>query len=140
MAGLLSPGLDAVAAELALWATSEFVWGQTDCCQSILLYIERRTGRRLDPWPRCSSAIGAARIVERAGGMMALCRRDLGALGCMPTFGPDRGDVGLVDLPGAGLTLCLCVGAGRWAARAERGIVMLPAAAAFAWRLPCPQQ
>ena len=138
MAGLLTQsGSDPVQIELAHWASTEFRWGQTDCCQSILRYIERNTGRRLEPWPNCSSAMSAKRIIERAGGMASLCRRDLLALGCIEVPAHVRGDIGLVDLPEAGPTLCLCLGIDRWAARAERGIVMFASSAMIAWRLPC---
>lgn len=141
MAGLLTQaGRDAVASELALWAATEFRWGETDCCQSILVYIERRSGRRLDPWPRASTALRAKLVVERAGGLISLCQARFAELGCLPAAMPARGDFGVIDLPGSGHTLCLCLGYRRWAARCETGVVIFCGAAVMAWRLPCPKQ
>lgn len=138
MAGLLTRhDADAVSAELALWASTEFRWGETDCCQSILVYIERCSGRRLDPWPRATTALRAQLVVERAGGLVALCKARFGELGCPEADDPARGDFGVIDLPSSGHTLCLCLGHRRWAARCETGVVIFCGAALAAWRLPC---
>lgn len=140
MAGLLiRHNADAVSAELALWASTEFRWGETDCCQSILVYVERHSGHRLDPWPRASTALRAKLVVERAGGLVALCKARFAELGCLEAAVPARGDFGVIDLPGSGHTLCLCLGHRRWAARCETGVVIFSGAAIVAWRLPCPR-
>ncbi|PTR11754.1 MULTISPECIES: hypothetical protein [unclassified Novosphingobium] len=140
MAGLLTrPGPDPVASELALWAATDFRWGETDCCQSILIYIERCSGRRLEPWPRASNAFRAQLIIERAGCLVALCQARFGELGCPKTDAPARGDFGVIDLPGSGHTLCLCLGHRRWAARCDTGVVIFCGVALASWRLPCPR-
>lgn len=141
MAGLLiRHEADAVSAELALWASTEFRWGETDCCQSILVYIERRSGCRLDPWPCASTALRAQLVVERAGGLVALCKARFDELGCSEVKNPARGDFGVIDLPVSGQTLCLCLGHRRWAARCESGVVIFCGAALVAWGLPCPKR
>lgn len=146
MAGLLISGRpeasqgrhDPVAAELRRWASSSFTWGETDCGLSILAYAERVRGRRLSPWPRYATALGAARMLRAAGGYPAYFVWAMGRIGCPVTDQPRRGDVGLVELS-TGLTACLCLG-GLWAARGHDGVVMVPGTALVACEVICPQQ
>lgn len=128
---------DPVAAELRRWARSSFVWGKTDCGLSILAYAERVRGQRLSPWPRYATALGAMRMLRAAGGYPAYFVWAMGKIGCPVTDRPRRGDVGLVELP-SGLTACLCLGT-LWAARASRGIVMVPASPVVACEVSCPR-
>ena len=140
MAGLLT---DPVAAELRRWASEPFVWGSADCGTSLLDYAERVTGRRFEARPSYSNQFGAARVVREAGGFIPLCDEAMEQLGCSRTTAPVRGDVGLADLPGSGLTACLCLGA-LWAARAMFEVVIAPMAPIPAWRVQggheCPRQ
>jgi hypothetical protein len=141
MARLLSPGSapDAVEMALARWNRSRFEWGQTDCFQSVLAHVEFVTGRAFNR-PRYSSAIGAERILRRAGGFERYCSEVMETLGCPTTVNPERGDVGLIDLPRIGLTFCLCTGQ-KWAARAEAmAVLIIQAEPVIAWRvMPCPR-
>lgn len=144
MAGLLSASgpdqaqpFDMVAAELRRWARLPFIWGKTDCWLSVTAYVERLTGKNL-PHPGHHSALDAARILRAAGGYAEYCRRAMEVLGCPPTEKPQRGDVGLVDIPGIGLTFCICLGA-LWAARGDRRLIIMPASHVLAWEVSCPR-
>ena len=143
MAGLLSPALpparDAVAATLRRWAAQPFVWGETDCFQSVLTYAEGVTGRVLEERPAYDGPFSAARVLLEWGGFEPYCACVMGALGCPTTLNPERGDIGLVNLPvtderGFGLTLCLCTG-DFWAARGESMVVFSRAEPVAAWRV-----
>jgi hypothetical protein len=147
MAGLLTvhepaPGArsiasDAVSRELRLWAQTAFAWGRSDCLLSIVRYAARVAARPMPEWPRYSTGAGALRILERHGGLAAYAAGVLEGLGCTPTGWPDRGDVGLIDIPGTGPTMCLCLGA-KWAARAMHGggVVIVPLHPEIAWSVP----
>lgn len=139
MAGLLSlhpapreAADDAVAATLRQWAVQPFVWGTSDCFLSVLAYAEAVTGRRMQRRPHYSSALAAGRILRAAGGFEPYCRKVFAQLRCAPTDAPVRGDIGLIDLPDVGLTMCLSLGT-FWAARGDREVVVGRARATVAW-------
>lgn len=146
MAGLLDP----VSAELRLWASAPFIDGETDCALSVLAYVERVTGRQLSPRPRYAGKLGGERFLRRRGGFEAYGTWAMAQLGCPRTDAPQRGDVGLIDLPGSGVAACLCLGpapavtGAMWAARAHYETVIAPMTALAAWRVfpggvPCPR-
>lgn len=139
-AAILTEGTDPVSDSLRRWAAEPFAYGRSDCGLSVLDHVARASGCEVKPRPRYRSALGAALYCARRGGMA----RALGALiepiGCTVTEQPERGDVGIVDLPGIGLTTVLCVAGGnppRWAARGSAEVFVVPGAAVKAWRLPC---
>jgi len=130
---------DLVEMALDRWHGSAFKWGQTDCFQSVISHVEIVTGRAFNR-PHYSSAIGAERILRRAGGFERYCHHVMELLGCPTTVNPERGDVGLVNIPGTGLTFCLCTGQ-KWAARAEAGAVLVvQAEPVAAWRVVAGDQ
>lgn len=135
MAGLLN---DPVADELRLWASQPFVWGTSCCAMSVLAYVERATGRTLEKRPSYTDRRSAARLARRGGGFDAVCRSIMEQLGCSVTPDVQRGDVGLVDLPGSGKAACLCLGT-MWAARMDGAVMMMAARPLIGWRLPCPR-
>ncbi|MED5546207.1 MAG: hypothetical protein VYD90_13235 [Pseudomonadota bacterium] len=145
MAGLLTPAAarssDAVAHELRHWSTLPFVDGETDCGLSVIAYVEKVSGRVLKPRPRYAGKLGGQRFLKRRGGFVAFGDWALGQLGCARCTQPVRGDVGLVDLPGSGLTACLCLGMTAaadqpwWAARAHFEVVVIAQAPVAAWRV-----
>lgn len=142
MAGLLSPApcpRDAVAETVARWAMEPFAWGEADCAMSVLRYIEGAIGRGPILRPYYGTAATAARYANRRGGFAAICANVMDREGFERIASPDRGDVGLVELPAIGLTACLCVGPGMWAAKGDRQVVIAPGTATLAWRLPCPR-
>lgn len=133
MARLLTAGApDAVAVELHRWASEPFDW----CALSVLAYVERVRRRKLRPRPRVAGKVSAARTarsVERFGTIAADAMK---RLGCARTTAPLRGDVGLVDLPGSGLTAAICTGQ-LWAARGDHAVVFTAAVPVVAWRVRC---
>ena len=145
MAGLLigaaGSGGDAVAEELRRWATLPFIDGETDCGLCVIDYVERATGRMLAPRPRYAGKLGGQRFLRRRGGFEAFADCALGQLGLIRTDDPQRGAVGLLNLPGSGLTACLCLGWTTtadlpwWAARAHHEVVVIAQNAVAAWRM-----
>lgn len=133
MAGLLDP----VTQELRLWAADAFAFQRNNCGLAIVAYVERVTGAKLTPAPKFDGEIGAGIMLARRGGFAGYCRWAMARLGCDLTTEPERGDVALVELPGSGLTACLCTSPGRWAARGIDGVVIQPGSPVLAWRLPC---
>ena len=140
MAGLLARppaaapvGADPVAAELRRWAAEPFDLARDNCGLAVLAYAERATGRTL-PRKGLTGTRTAAWAMKQPKNFAGIAIASMARLGCAATSEPERGDVGLVDLPG-GLTACLCVDRGRWAARMERGVVIQPAEPRQAWRV-----
>lgn len=142
MAGLLKPLQGAAAARLSqvtdqtllIWSSLPFVWGASDCFLSVLGHVEEATGKRLQDRPRYRSAMEAARILARHGGFQPYCEMVFAKLGLMTTDEPTRGDIGLVDIPGTGLTACLCLGKS-WAARGDGDITIAQMRPRIAWRV-----
>lgn len=142
MAGLLSvpaEGREAVLkATLARWASEPFDARRANCALSVLAYVEQLSGVvPLEHLRDISKFDDDQAFASYCGGVMR-------GLGWQLAKQADRGDVGLVDF-GIGLTACICVvgwplGAQRWAARGERGVVIQRADAYLVWRLPCPRR
>lgn len=74
-----------------------FEWGVHDCCRFAAGAVEAMTGRnRMDHFAY-STELGAARLIQRAGGLEVLLRETLGEP--LPSLGQaQRGDVVLADL------------------------------------------
>jgi len=142
MARLLRAGLlmiDPVAAELRRWASEPFDDLRANCAISVASYAARATGQHLPTWMQRISRIGAARIMAREERFLTIADRGMAKLGCSETGAPKRGDVGLIVLPGSGLTAAICTGR-LWAARGDRETVIATGEIRRAWRLPCPRQ
>jgi hypothetical protein len=123
---------DLVAATVRLWAQSDFAWGSRDCLVSVVRYVAEATGQPMPKWPRYASGPAALRILRRHGGLEGYAAMVLERLGCTRTDFPVRGDVGILDIPGTGLTACLCLG-GAWAARGQHGVAMISLEADACW-------
>lgn len=130
---------DPVTATLMEWAARPFAWGSADCALSVLHYAERVSGRRLEPAPVYSGERGARRYALRRGGFLNVFRVSVEAIGCRRVSATRRGDIGMIELDGVGLTAALCIG-DKWAARGHGEVFILPAKPVIAWRVPCPQQ
>ena len=139
MAGLLTAtvdSVDAVAAELHRWAVEPFDLAQANCGLSVITYVGRVTGRDAPPWLDAIGRVGALRLMRSDRAFEAVATRALAEMGCGVTVSPERGDVALVDLPGTGLTACICTGL-LWAARGDREAVLAPGTATKAWSVSC---
>lgn len=139
---------DVTAQTLVVWASLPFIWGATDCFLSVLDHVETATGCQYHDRPRYRTALQAERILKRHGGFRPYCEIVFGTIGLITTDDPVRGDVGLVDIPGTGLTACLCLGRS-WAARGDGDVTIAQMRPEVAWRVvpgtveaagvvPCP--
>lgn len=134
---------DPVLETVHSWAAGPFVWGESDCALSVLGHAERVRGQRLDPPPRYSGELGALRYALRRGGFQAVFTASVEAIGCVPVAEPGRGDIGMIEAPGAGLTAVLCVAARaagrppRWAARGDGMVILIDAEPVAAWSVSC---
>lgn len=120
-------------------------WGDCDC------FLWPADWVRLSGWPdpaaawrgRYRTALGASRIVRRAGGVEAMWRTEAARAGLRPTARPVPGDVGLVRRATAdvgptlsGLIGAINLGAGEWAVRTREGVRTGRWTAAEVWRVP----
>lgn len=126
---------DAISRTLRLWAQTSFAWGTSDCLLSVVRYVADVAGQPMPQWPRYSNGPAALRILRRHGGLEGYAGMVLERLGCTRTDWPERGDVGILDIPGTGPTTCLCLGSA-WASRGQHGLVMITQAAEACWSVP----
>ena len=144
MAGLLMPAPDAVGAEIVRWASEPFDMVSANCGISVAGYAARVTGQRVPRWLNAFGRLGVARLMRGRRAFLAAATRAMADLGCPETDAPERGDVGMVDLPGTGLTACICAwpahaGAreAMWIARGDGEALIAPGVAVKAWRVAC---
>lgn len=93
--------MDALYQFIRNGARRSFQYGQWDCLLRLAAWTEFVTGKdAAAPWRgRCSSEWGAARILRREGGMIALLEKAYAPLGYVRTDHPQRGDIAVVDTP-----------------------------------------
>jgi hypothetical protein len=122
---------------LAAAATEPFAWGRHDCClwlgdwMSALGYADPTARFR----GRYATQLGAARLLNRHGGVLGIVAAAACRCGLTPTHAPGAGDVGVVrvltfdgEKPAGGI----CTGR-RWAVLAPAGLIVGPWAVAAAW-------
>lgn len=128
----------------ALTAEAGF-WGLADCFLWPADWVLARTG--VDPAEgfrgRYRTALGATRLVQRAGGALALWRAQAARAGLNLAGRPRPGDVGLVcgATAGTGPTLrdrvgAIHLGGGEWAVRTPGGLRIGRPPHIQAWRVP----
>ena len=109
--------------------------GACDCALWICDWVLARRG--VDPGAmfrgRYHSQAGARRLMAPYGGLEGLARTFFAQAGLQATTEPVRGDVGLVVDQAGHHALALCLGAGRWAGKARRGIVVEAFRVLAAW-------
>lgn len=122
------------------WAATPFVWGTSDCATSVLRYAEAASGRSVAVPPTHKGPKTARLLLALNGGFARYAAALLGELGLTQTDTPARGDVGLIDIPEQGLTMCLCLGNG-WIAKGDREVLFIKdLKPAIAWKVPaCPK-
>lgn len=123
----------ALAGLIAQRLRQPFVWGVHDCCLWAADAVQAQTGRDPAAGLRGTyrSALGAARLVRRLGGLSAIAAR--GGEPIAPALAV-AGDVGLVMM--AGRPRLVVCGGGLWLAAAVDGLAALPwAAPVAAWRV-----
>ena len=98
-----------------------FVWGRSDCCTAACDAFAALHG--VDPMAslrgRYSTRIGAALIIHRAGGFIALAEGLAARAGLVPSDG-GAGDIG-VALVGEEHALVIGLGGGMWAGKVDGG-------------------
>ena len=111
-----------------------FEWGLRSDCTAACEAFKAIHG--VDPLADCAddyrTALGAARILKRAGGYLAWCR----ATFPMPeTTHPQAGDLALINSADRfGAALAICIQPGEFAAKTESGMVITKADIQGAWK------
>lgn len=124
---------------LAEASRTRFAWGRHDCCLWLADWLVAQG--RPDPAAhlrgRYSTRLGAARALNREGGLQALIAAAAQRAGLPPTEAPETGDVAVVEAPTPnGLAAVCAIRAGaRWAMLGEAGLVVGPARLLAAWRV-----
>lgn len=115
-----------------------FIWGSNDCCLFTCDWLQALYGvdHAADLRGTYDTALGAARVLEARGGVLAIaaavCERE-GWAEIAPAFA-QRGDIVLDDSP-LGHTLGVCAG-GVSAFPGEAGMLLKPTRACVkAWRI-----
>lgn len=116
-----------------------FAWGSWDCLLWLAEWVwDQRDVDAAAPWRgRYRTALGAQRIVRRAGGMQPLMTMGAEVAGLRPTGSPQAGAVGLVTVAAANgpePVGGLCVGP-RWAILSRTGLVVAPLPVVCAWEV-----
>lgn len=116
---------DIISRYLRRWASTEFVWGQTDCTMVLADYILEATGK--DPAaPYRGTYSDRAGALEHGGlseGLLAVFNAGAERAGLRFTASPERGDVGALavgDTQFGGLFL-----GARWAVKSPDGLLFL---------------
>jgi len=110
-----------------------FAWGlRRDCTAACVAFT---TLHGADPLEGCaddySTAIGAARILKRAGGYLAWCEA---TFNLPQTTTPKAGDLALIESADTfGAALAICINHGEYAAKTEAGMAIVKADILGAW-------
>lgn len=110
-----------------------FAWGLRRDCTAACVAFAALHGA--DPLEGCadgySTAIGAARILKRAGGYLAWCEATFD----LPrTTTPKAGDLALIaSAETFGAALAICIQSGEYAAKTEAGMAIVKADILGAW-------
>lgn len=104
-----------------------FTWGSWDCLMWLAEWVRERRG--VDPGAghrrRYSNALGAARIVARAGGMVAHVDSCVLSLGIERLSDPRAGDIAVVDGPDGEIG-ALVLGSGSTVSLSDAGTLIVP--------------
>lgn len=95
---------DALMAFLERWKDRPVEWGVSDCSAWPALWVEEITGRKL-ALPAYDTREDAYRLMDEAGGLVALWRAalaDTGAMEFAAVEAVELGDVGVMDTRGFG--------------------------------------
>lgn len=114
-----------------------FAWGRHDCCQFVRRWVQAGTGRDPAAGWRYDTEMGAALLVRRHGGLLALLDALAVQAGLSRTDDPQAGDVGaVVTLTERGLqpVAAICTGP-CWAFLTHAGLSRARVKPLASWRL-----
>jgi hypothetical protein len=135
----LSPHAEPLARYLHAAGRTPFAYGSSDCGLWLADWIRARRG--VDPGAgfrgTYSTEAGCARLVRRAGGLVALLDAAFLAAGLSQAPRAQLGDVGVIAVATArGVEPAGAIRTGRrWAVRARGGLLSLEAEALAIWRV-----
>jgi hypothetical protein len=124
-----------LAEYLQAGASEPFKWGRTDCVRFACDWVKRQRG--VDPAEAFRgsyfSEADADAHLAAGGGLEALARRRMAAVGVPETANPQPRDVGIVKMP-TGNVAAIKTPIG-WAVKSNKGIVVKDMPVLVAWSL-----
>lgn len=142
MAGfLIETALPAVARQ---WASSPCA--PYPCGEEVWAYACEVEGIETPALPEHRDRRAVTRLLREKGGLVAYAGDLMASIGWQSIEHPDRGDVGVAQLPAMGLTCAICLNAAGfgaeplWMAKGDHRIVTIRAPFKQAWRAPCLKQ
>ncbi len=105
------------------------------CGLSMWRYACAASGREEIALPDHQTTIAMARLLKRNGGLEQYARGLLTSIGWVEVAEPERGDVGVIDIPAMGLTCGIFAGR-RWAVKGNLRVLLADATPKAVWRFP----
>lgn len=102
------------------------------CGLEVWRYVNAISNRPADPLPDHTSRKAMLELLQQEGGLEAYARRLMLSIGWKEVLEPMRGDVGVVDLPGMGLTCAISLGS-KWMAKGPHRVLTVAAPHVAAW-------
>lgn len=131
MAGLLIPEREVILSQtIRQWAGTGC--DPYPCGLEVWRYVNASTGLEAKPLPLHTSRRAMAKLLQDEGGLEEYARGLMLSIGWSEVAAPERGDVGVVDLPGMGLTCAISLGA-RWMAKGPHRVLIVAAPHRAAW-------
>lgn len=129
----MSTRSERLAAFLVAGAATPFIFGRRDCAIWVADWIaaERGTDPARELRGSFACHVGSARLVRRAGGLVALVTPWLAHAGLVETAAPALGDVGVVTTTAGDLGAIRT--ANGWAMKTRDGVAIVQAAHLKAW-------
>lgn len=136
MAGFLTPEREAILrATVREWASTGC--DPYPCGAAVWRYANAMMGKVAPDLPDHSTRKAMATLLLKEGGLPSYARSLMERLQWREVADPARGDVGVVDIAGMGITCAIYLGRG-WMAKGAHRVVIVPAPHVAAWRLePC---
>lgn len=120
---------------------ADFVWGRFDCILNLADWsFEIGQGDPAGAFRgRYGTPMGASRIIKKAGGLIALVKREFERVGWAPVPHQQAGDIGVVVMiaeKGPAEVGAICLG-DRWAVLGMSGVIVGQFEPTAIWRSSC---